>query len=129
MEDHGPDPGTPDADDVERVAEGQRAAAVWAHVLGGLGMFVGFSFLGPLIVWLVKKDEDPFAEDQAREALNFHLFVFVAITVSTILLICTVGIVLLPLVWVVAVFLSVVGAMVAGDGRRYRYPLIVRILS
>jgi uncharacterized Tic20 family protein len=36
------------------------------------------NILGPLIIWQVKKDEMPFAADQAKEALNFNITMAIA---------------------------------------------------
>ena len=43
-----------------------RTMAMLAHLLGALT-----GFLGPLIIWLVKRDTDAFVDDQGKEALNF----------------------------------------------------------
>ena len=49
-----------------------------SHLLGLLiGFFTGFGFIGPLIVLLTKKEEHPFIEDQATEALNFHISILI----------------------------------------------------
>ncbi len=124
----GQDVGAPEPGGLAPTPE-ERTAAVWAHLLGGIGLLVGFSFVGPLVIWLVKKDESAFVEDQAREALNFHLVVFVALLVSSAMLLCVVGIVVLPVVWILGIVLSIVGAMKANEGVRYRYPWIFRIVN
>ncbi|MCI0499264.1 MAG: DUF4870 domain-containing protein, partial [Planctomycetales bacterium] len=36
------------------------------------------SFVGPLILWLIKKDEDKFVDSQGKEALNFQITVILA---------------------------------------------------
>ena len=53
----------------EDVPSDSRGWAVAAHLLP----FVSLAIIGPLFVWLIKRDEDEFVEDQAREALNFQL--------------------------------------------------------
>ena len=40
------------------------------------------SFLGPLIIWLMKKDESAFVNDQGKEALNFQLTLLIAQVVA-----------------------------------------------
>ena len=54
--------------------------AMLAHLLGAL-----LGFLGPLIIWMTKKDDHPFIDDQGKEALNFHLTLLIAYVVTSIL--------------------------------------------
>lgn len=110
-----------------------------AH-LSALVMLVGVpSLLGPLVVWLIKKDASGFVDDQGKEALNFNLSVFVYGIIGSILLvvlgIVTLGLGLLVLVpvalaaivaWLV---LTVVAAMRANEGHVYRYPLTIRFVK
>jgi uncharacterized Tic20 family protein len=35
------------------------------------GLFLGF--VGPLLFWLIKREQYPFVDDQGKEALNFHI--------------------------------------------------------
>ena len=111
------------------VSSEERTWAVWAHLSGAFGLLLGLSFVGPLVIWLVKRDDGEFVADQAREALNFHIVVFVALAVAAVTLLCVIGVVLLPALWIGAIVLSIAGAMKANDGERYRYPYIFRILT
>lgn len=113
-----------------------RNFALAAHLSALLSIFVvGFSFIGPLIIYFVRKD-DSFARAHAAEALNFNLsFLLYAVVlgvVGLILLIVIVGIfvwlLLLPLgiAWLVFVCIA---AVKAGQGELYRYPLTIRFVS
>ena len=48
---------------------------------GYVGVPLGH-ILGPMVVWLIKKDEYPLVEDQGREALNFQINVLIAEKIS-----------------------------------------------
>ena len=111
--------------------------ALFAHLSALLGSLVGgLSFLGPLIIYLVKKDEHPYIADQAREALNFNLSVllyFVVGGIATFVLIFVlVGLLLIPVLiamgiaWLVLV---IIAAVRANRGEAYRYPLTIRFVS
>ncbi len=112
-----------------------RTWAVAAHLSALLSLFVGFPFVGPLVVYLVKRD-DPFVRRHAAEALNFNLSVFLYLVVGGIatfvLIFFVVGLFLLPLflvgaiLWLVFICLA---AVKAGEGRDYRYPLTIRFVS
>lgn len=114
-----------------------RQWAMWAHLSALAGLVIGFNFVGPLIIYLIKKDEgDPFVRDQAAEALNFNLSFFIYLAVGSIvtfvLILVLIGLLLLPLLaamivaWVVFV---IIGAVRANNGELYRYPLTIRFVS
>jgi uncharacterized protein len=110
--------------------------AVAAHLSALIGLFIGFSFIGPLVVYLVKRDEDPFVRDQAAEALNFNLSAFIYAIVGGIVLVIgillIIGIVLIPVAIAAAIawlVLVIVAAVRAGRGEAYRYPLTIRFVS
>ena len=119
-------------------ASEERSWAMGAH-LSALIMVVGIpSLLGPLLVWLVKREQSAFVDDQGKEALNFNLSVFLYAIVGgilmTVLAIITLGVGLLVLVplglllaaaWFVLV---IVAAVRANAGETYRYPLTIRFL-
>jgi len=104
----------------------QRAGMMLAHVLGLL-----FGIIGALIYWVIVKDnnETPFIQDQAREVLNFELNAFVVISIAAILTVVLIGFVLVPLIWVTAFILSIIGAIKAYGGERFRYPFIIRVVT
>jgi uncharacterized protein len=103
--------------------QNSRQLAMWAHLSGILG------FLGPLIFYLVKKDEDAFVGDQSREALNFHLTVLIAYIVSGILIFVFIGIFLFLAVWLGAIAFSIIGGIAANKGEAYRYPITIRMVT
>ena len=117
----------------------RRNWAVGAHLSALVAFFVGFAVLGPLLVYLIKRDEDEFVAEHAREALNFQLTWLVggivAGIVAVIVSIVTLGLGLIVFVpaaigfgiaWVV---FMVKASMAASRGEYYRYPLTVRVVS
>lgn len=110
--------------------------AVAAHLSAIAAMIVALAFLGPLVVYLAKKDEDAFVREQAAEALNFQLswliYAFVGGIVLTLLIVLVVGLVLIPVAIAAAIawfVLIVVAAVRAGRGEHYRYPLTIRFIT
>jgi uncharacterized Tic20 family protein len=94
-------------------------------VLSHLSIFI-FAVFGPLIVWMVRKDDSPFVSDHAKEALNFQLTVLIANMVLAFT--C----VLLPLVFVVCIaawVYAILAAVEANNGRIYRYPYTFRMVQ
>lgn len=110
---------------------------MFAHLSALAAVFVGgFNWLGPLIIWLVKKDEYPFVADQAREALNFNLSVFlygiIGSGVTFVLSFLIIGFLLIPVLiaggiaWIV---FAIIAGTRANAGETYRYPLTIRFLQ
>ena len=105
-------------------AQDERTLAVAAHLLG---LFAGF--LGPLIVWLIRKDQSAFVDDQAKEALNFQITVFIAIVISWILAFVLIGLLLMPLVGIANLVLCIIAGIKANNGESYRYPFALRLIK
>src|SRR3954468_3616886 len=101
-----------------------------AHLsaLSGLIIPLG-SVLGPLIVYLVKKDQSAFGADCAKEALNFNLTVVIAAIVCAILWLVFVGILLSVVLFFAWVVLTIVAAVRASEGTSYRYPATIRFVK
>jgi uncharacterized Tic20 family protein len=97
--------------------------AMLAHLLG---IFSGF--IGPLVLWLVKRDEASFVGDQANEALNFQITIALAMFASVLLSIIIIGAFLIPLLLIANFIFCILGAMSASKGKRYRYPFSLRLV-
>ncbi|GLW13216.1 hypothetical protein Misp01_83440 [Microtetraspora sp. NBRC 13810] len=96
-----------------------RAGAGMAHLLSAAGLFV----VGPLIMLLTGGRTSPFIRRHAVEALNFHLTLLGG---SVLLTFTVVGVILIPVIWIVAFVLSVVAGVAALGGDGYRYPFTIR---
>lgn len=101
----------------------EKTMGMLAHLLGVFG------FLGPLIIWMVKKDQSPFINDQGKEALNFHLVMLIGYIVGFATTWMCVGFFILPAVAIVSIIFSIIGAMKAKDGLAYRYPFTIRFIK
>ncbi len=84
---------------------------------------------GPLVLWLIKKDQNPLLDAHGKAALNFQISWLIYAIISGILIVVLIGIVLLPLVLLINLVLTIVGAVKASNGELYRYPLTIRFLQ
>jgi len=118
--------------------EMNREARTWAMIchLAGLAFLLPIapvigSVIGPLIIWLIKKDQFPFVDEQGKEALNFQITMLIYGVVAGLLILACIGMILLPAVAVVDIVLVVIAAIKANDGFHYRYPypLIIRFIK
>jgi len=103
-----------------------RTIAMLCHLLG-----VFTSIVVPLILWIVKKDEDAFIDDQGKEALNFQITIVIAYFASIVLTIITVGLLaFLPfIVWIGSLVFGIIAALKANEGVKYRYPFVLRLIK
>lgn len=108
----------------------QRVWALLCHLTAFAGYVIPFGHLvGPLTVWLIKKDEMPFVDDQGKEVLNFQITMTLAALVSAILVFVVIGVFLLLAVVILDIVLIIVGAVKANDGVAYRYPFCIRFIK
>lgn len=108
-------------------------AKMWG-MLAHLTSFAFFIFpfgniLGPLIIWLIKKDEYPFVDDQGKESLNFQISMTIYGLIAGVLVLILVGVALLVVVFIVDFILVIVASIKANDGEHYRYPLTIRLIN
>lgn len=113
----------------EEISKDVTNMAMLCHLLA---IFTGF--IGPLVIWLVKKDDAPFVDDHGKEALNFQITVLIAMLVSGLLAFACIGFVLMPVVWVVdiifcIIIFCIIAAVKASRGEAYRYPLAIRFVK
>ena len=125
-----PSSGTPIG--YEGAVETNKDARLWgmlAHISGLIASFTGLPLLGPLIVWLIKKNEFPFVDDQGKEALNFQITMTIAILIAVPTMCIGIGFALVPLIALVGIIFSIIGAVKANEGIRYRYPFALRLVK
>jgi uncharacterized Tic20 family protein len=100
---------------------------IWA-VLAHLSAFIGLPFILPLIIYLVKRGESAFVAENAREAINFHITLFLATMVCVILIFFVIGFFLLFALGLASFILSILAAIRASEGGVYRYPVCLRLI-
>ncbi|MFW6456742.1 MAG: DUF4870 domain-containing protein [Planctomycetota bacterium] len=108
----------------ETSTKDERTMAMLAHLLG-----IVAGFLGPLIIWMIKKDESEFVDDQGKEALNFQLTLLIGYAASVVLSFLCIGVLVGPAVWIVGLIFSIMGATTANKGESYRYPFNIRMIK
>lgn len=124
-----PNHSIPPAVDTGTNAE-ERQWAMFGHLSALIGLVIPFaSIVAPLVIWQMKKDTLPFAAEQAKEALNFQITVFVALVIAGLLVLLVIGLLLLPVIGIGAVVLSVVAGLKANEGIAYRYPFTLRLIK
>ncbi len=103
--------------------------AMAAHASALVGAVVVLAFVGPLVVWLIKRETHPFVDAHGREALNFNLSVLLYMVVAIPLVFLLVGVPLVIAIGVGWLVLTIIAAVRAANGEPYRYPFTIRFVS
>jgi uncharacterized Tic20 family protein len=100
------------------------------HITGFSGYITILGFiLGPLIIWLIKKDRSSFVDDQGKEALNFQISFLIYSVIAGFLCLILIGFILLPIIGILHIVFMIVASVKANDGVSYRYPMTIRFLK
>ena len=112
------------------ISADERQWAMFAHLSALIGFIIPFgNLLGPLIIWLMKKETMPFVDQQGKEALNFQITVTIAMMISAILIIVVIGFVLMFVIGLAALILTIMAGIKANEGVAYRYPFTLRLIN
>jgi uncharacterized Tic20 family protein len=120
--------------DPARSGAGRPEENTWAMAchLAALAGYVGIPFgniVGPLIVWLIRRDTSALVDDQGKEALNAQISLTCYLVAAGLLCFVLIGFVIFPIIYLVALVLVIVAGVKANDGLRYRYPFIFRLIK
>lgn len=100
-----------------------------------VGLFpVGF-FLGPVIVWTIKKEQFPELTVHFKEAINFQISLFIYLLLCVLLSLVTFGVALILTVpallalMILEVLFPIIAGIQANDGKTFHYPLSIQIVK
>jgi uncharacterized Tic20 family protein len=108
---------------MDDIGKDERMWAMFCHLSSFAHIF------GPLIIWLIKREEMPLVDDQGREALNFQISITIYALICVPFMFVLIGI---PMLFALAIFnivVTIMAAIKANEGYEYRYPLCIRFLS
>ena len=103
--------------------EQEKTLGMTCHLLGLVG------FLGPLIIWLIKKDVSPAVDENGKEALNFQLSILIYMIASWLLIFVGIGFILMPLVWLSNVIMVIIASVKTNQGETFKDPLCIRLIK
>lgn len=105
--------------------------AMYCHLAALIGFIIPFgNVIGPLVVWLMKKDTMPQVDVHGKESLNFQITVLLAVIACLVLSVVLIGFLLLPVVGLAALVLTIMAAVKVSNGELgYRYPVALRLIK
>ncbi|MBV6683465.1 DUF4870 domain-containing protein [Bacillus sp. JRC01] len=87
------------------------------------------TFIGPLIIWLMKREDSEFVDFHGKEYLNFLISYTIYSIVASLLMLILIGFVLLPVVGILAFILTILAAVKSYGGETYRIPTVIRFIK
>lgn len=109
--------------------ESERTYAMFTHLAGFLSYVVGpLAIAGPIVMWLIRKDESAYVNDHGREAVNFNISIWLYFAIAGVLVFACIGWALLPALVVFNVVTVIIAAVRANGGAFYRYPITIRFI-
>lgn len=108
-----------------------RDECFWAtliHLSAFISLIIGLNFLAPLVLWLLKRDESPFLDEQGKEAVNFNLTISLLSVFGLLLTLILIGWLLLWIISILWLVFILVAAVSANQGKNYRYPISIRFI-
>lgn len=91
---------------------------LYLEALAFCGFVIPFgNIVGPLVLWLIKKDSVPAVNEEGKKVLNFNLSWTIWIFAS-----CGIGF----LVWLV---IQIIATLKAANNERFEHPLTIKFLK
>jgi len=104
--------------------------AMFCHLSVLSGFIIPFgNIVGPLVLWLLKREQSPYVDYHGKEALNFQISITIYLVISGILVLVLIGIVFLIVILLLDIILMVMAAIKASEGVYYRYPFTMRFIQ
>ena len=104
---------------------------VLCHASALAGFFVPWAghILGPLIVWLAKRNDSPEIDENGKESLNFQISMLIYNVIAGVLCLVLIGFILLAILHILNRVWVIVASIQASEGKLYRYPMTIRLIK
>jgi len=112
------------------MSQDEKTMGMLCHLLALAGFVIPLgNIIGPLIVWLIKKDQYAFVNSQGKESLNFQISITIYGIVAGILTMVVIGIPLLIAVGIFSLVEIILASVKVNQGEPYTYPLTIRLIN
>lgn len=116
--------------DINYINSEEQTFSMLCHLSALAGYIVPFgNIIGPLIFWMMKKDQYPEVDKQGKDALNFQISLTIWVIVSAVLILLVIGIFLLIALGVLQLVIIIVAAVKSNNGERFKYPLTIEFIK
>ena len=108
-----------------------RTWCVLAHATALVGFLVPVAghIVGPLIIWLAKRQDSPEIDAHGKESLNFQISMLIWNLISGLLCLVVIGFFMLAILHILNIIFVIIASIQACEGKLYRYPLAMRLIK
>ena len=99
-----------------------------AAVSGYIGVPFGW-IVGPLVVWLIKRNEIPLVDRHGKNALNFQISMTLYGFACVPFIFVLIGIPLLLAVGILDIVCIIMASVKASNGEEFKYPLSIQFIK
>ncbi|HVN58540.1 MAG TPA: DUF4870 domain-containing protein [Bacteroidales bacterium] len=116
--------------EIRVLSETERNWAMFCHLAAFAGFFVPFGgIIGPLVIWLSKKDESTWINENGKASLNFQLSMLLYMILVLPLCFIIIGFPLLAVLWLLKIIFIIIASVRASKGEEFRYPLAIPFIQ
>ena len=87
------------------------------------------AIVGPLIIWIMKKDQSPFVNQIGKDYLNFFITYFIYSFIAGLLCIVFIGFIILPIIALMTLIFTIIACVKTYNGERYLIPLTIQFIK
>src|SRR5205809_2382235 len=122
---------SPPAPQITATSSSVRTWCILAHATALVGFLVPVAghLVGPLIIWLAKRQDSPEIDAHGKESMNFQISMLIWNAIALVLCLVLIGIPILVLLHILNIIFVIVASIQASEGKLYRYPLAIRLIS
>ena len=116
--------------EIRVLSETERNWAMFCHLAGFAGFFVPFGgIIGPLIIWLSKRDDSTWVNENGKASLNFQLSMLLYMILAAPLVLIIIGIPILAILGTLKIIFMIIACVKASRGEEFRYPLAIPFIQ
>ncbi len=113
------------------VSPSEKTMGMLCHLLALCGL-IGIPFgniLGPLILWLIKKDESEFINTCGKDSINFQITIMIGVLICVPLVFVLIGFIGIAALAIFDLVCLIKGAIAANKGEIYQYPYKIKFIK
>jgi len=115
--------------EINYINSDEQTFSMLCHLSALAGYVIPFgNIIGPLIFWLIKKDQYGEVDLQGKDALNFQISMTLWVIVSAILVLLVIGIFALIALGILNLIVIIVASVKSNNGERFKYPLSIEFI-
>jgi len=110
----------------------EKTWATFCHLSALVNLIVWIpcaNIIGPLVIWLLKKNELPLVDTEGKEALNFQISMTIYFIAAFVLSFVGIGLFLIVPLALTNLILVIIATIKVNNGEKYQYPITIRLIK